>query len=162
MKQLPLFLMTCVISGSSLASELLAVAEKTVKDSGLTVLNKLNPQYIQKDLDGDGKNEIALFVEDQTSKKKGICIVESGSDSCVILGAGKKFYAGGDDFRWVDTWQLIPAGETWETTFEPNGDVLGERKVILENDSLKICVDEGGCGVITYKNGQYIWVHQAD
>ena len=162
MKKTQLIVLSYFIPSLLFASQLLPIAEKAAESANLVVLNKLEPRYILEDLNGDEKKDIALFVEDNKSKKKGICIFHSDSNKCLILGAGKKFYAGGDNFRWVDTWEIIPRGETWEATFKPDGDVLGERKVILDNKSVKICVVEGGCGVISYKKGKYIWVHQSD
>jgi hypothetical protein len=138
------------------------LAENALLKADLLVFNKLRPNKMVADLNGDGNNDIILFVESNKSKKKGLCILLSSSDSCMVIGAGKKFYAGGDDFRWVDHWEIIPPGETWETTFKPDGDIRGEKKVILKNKSIRLCVDEGGCGVVAFIGGEYIWVHQGD
>lgn len=156
-----LIILGCIVPGALLASQLLPVAEKAAETANLAISNKLEPSYIMEDLNGDGEKDITLFVEDKKSKKKGICIVHSTSSKCVILGAGKEFYAGGDNFMWVDTWEVIPAGESWERTFKKDGDILGDKKVFLKNKSIKICVEEGGCGVITFNDGEYIWIHQA-
>lgn len=161
-KKILLILLFWFVSGAPHASSLLMETKKATENANLVIVGELNPNQLVEDLNGDGKKDIVLFVEDKKTRKKGICILHSGSTKCVILGAGKEFYSGGDDFRWVDHWEIIPEGETWETTFNSDGDVLGEKKVILENKSIRLCVDEGGCGVITFNKGSYIWVHQGD
>lgn len=148
-----------LLSFSLHASELFT-SKKLLVNTNYTVLETLKPHHLVGDFNGDNKNDISFFIENKKTNKKGICIIHSGSNSCVILGAGIKFYAGGDNFRWVDTWETLPKGETWEATFTPENELLGEKKVHLLNSSIRICVEEGGCGVITYKKGKYHWVHQ--
>lgn len=129
---------------------------------GLVVLHELEPSLLSTDLNGDGKNDAVLFVKDRKTRKKGLCLVHNGSKECVVIGAGKKFSHVGDDFSWVSHWEIVPPGETWETTFKPDGDVLGQKRVVLDNAGVRLCVDEGGCGVISLRRGGYAWIHQAD
>ena len=65
-------------------------------------------------------------------------------------------------FNWVDYWALVEDRETSETTFKEDGDVLGGREVKLQNPSIFVARDEEGGGLITFRNGKYEWVHQAD
>ena len=151
-----------ILFSCSLHAGELLITKKSLINPNYTALETLKPQHLVDDFNGDNKKDISFFIKNKKTNKKGICIIHSGSNSCVILGAGIKFYAGGDDFSWVDTWETIPKGETWERTFTPENELLGEKKVHLLNASIRICVEEGGCGVITYRKGKYHWVHQGD
>ena len=157
-----LFTLGCLLPFSLYAGPLPPLAGEALGMANLLALNKLEPNYLVLDLNGDGTKDNVLFVEDRTTKKKGLCVLYSGSDQCMLIGAGKRFYAAGDDFRWVDYWEVASPGETWETTFTPDRDVFGEQKVNLANESVRVCADEGGCGVIAFRQGEYLWVHQGD
>lgn len=157
-----ILLLTFAFPSLIYAGDIQGNAEVIIEKSGLSISKKLNPIYLADDFNGDGKIDLVFYVVSKSNSKSGLCIVHSTTSECIVLGAGNKFHAGGDDFRWVDLWNVIPPGETWETTFKPDGDVLGTKKVILKNKSIELCVDESGCGVITYRNGAYVWVHHAD
>lgn len=162
MKKLFITIMLFLFAKDVYANDLSANLKKALANTGLTISSKLKPQHLSADFNGDGKTDTVVSVESKKSQKKGLCILHSGSTQCVIIGAGKEFYNGGDDFRWADTWEIIPAGIAFETTFAENGDIVGQKEVRLTNKSLELCVDEGGCYVITFKNGKYTWVHTGD
>lgn len=164
MKTLYITFVVFLLAGNSniYANDLPANLKKALADSGLKISSKLKPQHLSADFNGDGKIDTVVSVESKKNQKKGLCILHSGSTQCIIIGAGKEFYNGGDDFRWADTWEVIPAGIAFETTFAKNGDIAGQKEVRLINKSLELCVDEGGCYVITFKNGKYTWVHTGD
>lgn len=152
-----------VVFPSNLAAcESFALAMTAATESKLIVLDELQPQPLIGDFNGDGEADLALFVADRATKKHGVCMLHAGTSECVVLGAGHSFHAGGDDFRWVDQWEVLRKGETWETTFRADGDVSDAQKASVENVSVRVCADEGGCGVITFRNGRYHWVHQGD
>lgn len=157
-----LMLFVFVFPSNPAACESFALAMTAATESKLIVLDELQPQPLIGDFNGDGEADLALFVADRVTKKHGVCMLHAGSSECEVLGAGHSFHAGGDDFRWVDQWQVIRKGETWETTFRADGDVLGSRESSLENASIRLCAREGGCGGVTHRNGRYQWVHQAD
>jgi len=60
---------------------------------------------------------------------------------------------------WVNIWYRITEQEVYETTFDDN-EVLGERKVKLDNYGFYIGKDEAGGGVIGYVDGQLVYLHQ--
>ena len=122
------------------ATEIPKHAEIAIKKSGLEISKKLKPIYLSGDFNGDGKVDLVFYVVNKSDSKSGLCILHLSSSKCITLSAGATFYAGGDDFKWVDIWEIIPSGETWEMIFKPNVDVLGSRKVVLLNKSIKICV----------------------
>ncbi|SEF49201.1 hypothetical protein [Algoriphagus boritolerans] len=114
---------------------------------------------ITADFNGDGLLDKAIYKkENETS---GIIIIHGKTNDQVKIGFGKQF-AHMTDFNWVDYWELFEGTETSETTFKDDGDILGSKKVKLQNVSIFIGRHEEGGGLITFKNGNYEWIHQAD
>ncbi len=74
----------------------------------------------------------------------------------------RKTFAHLTDFNWIDYWGLMEDKETYETIFSEDGDILGTKEVVLQNPSIFVGIDEGGGGLITFKNGKYEWIYQAD
>lgn len=114
---------------------------------------------ITADFNGDGLLDKAIYKkENETS---GIIIIHGKTNDQVKIGFGKQF-AHMTDFNWVDYWELFEGTETSETTFKDDGDILGSKKVKLQNVSIFIGRHEEGGGLISFKNGNYEWIHQAD
>jgi hypothetical protein len=42
------------------------------------------------------------------------------------------------------------------------GEIIGEQEFVLANPSIYVRKAEVGGGVITFKDGKFRWVHQAD
>ncbi|MBL3656660.1 hypothetical protein [Fulvivirga sediminis] len=49
-----------------------------------------------------------------------------------------------------------------KTTFKENGDVLGEKKIKLENDAISIREEECSVGLLYFNGTEFIWIHQGD
>ena len=60
---------------------------------------------------------------------------------------------------WANIWYRITEQEIFETTFDDN-EILGERKVKLDNYGFFIGKDEAGGGVIGYVDGQLVYLRQ--
>lgn len=114
---------------------------------------------ITADFNGDGFLDKAIYKKD--NETSGIIIIHGKTNYQVKIGFGKLF-AHMTDFNWVDYWELFEDTETSETTFRDDGDILGSKKVRLQNVSIFIGRHEEGGGLITFKNGNYEWIHQAD
>src|SRR6059058_2446681 len=67
---------------------------------------RLNPFYLRGDFNGDGEIDVAVLVKQRSTGKVGIAIVYGGTNKVTILGAGTAIGNGGDDFEWMDTWQI--------------------------------------------------------
>jgi hypothetical protein len=116
---------------------------------------------ISIDLNGDGIADKAFYQkENETS---GIIIKHGKTNEEFRIGFGKKFSSCSDDFdcNWVDYWGLVEDKETIETTFNEDGDVSGTKEIKLQNPSIILGADEVGGGLITFKNGKYVWIHQS-
>lgn len=83
------------------------VAERAVKlnfDRKYDLSLHMNPFYLSVDFDNDRKIDIAVWVKERSTGKKGIAIFIKSQDIIHLIGAGKKFGYGSDDYSWVDTW----------------------------------------------------------
>lgn len=113
---------------------------------------------ITADFNGDGKIDQAIYKkENQTS---GIIITHGLTNEEVRIGFGEPF-AHLTEFNWVDFWGLINDIETYEIVIE-EAEIIGDRKVELDNPSIVLRKEEVGGGLITFKDGKYQWIHQAD
>ena len=114
---------------------------------------------IKADFNGDGFLDKAFYKkENETS---GIIIKHGKTNEEFRIGFGKNFSFWTDfECNWVDYWGLVEDRETSETTFTEDGEVLGSKQVILQNNSIVLGADEVGGGLITFINGQYVWIHQ--
>jgi len=138
-------------------------AEKFKAYSGKYVLSSyVKPQFLEADLSGDKKPDVAIVIERRVDKKKGILILFASTDKAFIAGAGDKFGKGGDDFEWANTWSIFKEKTTFETTFKPNGDVDSAKEVKLERPGIEIKEEEGAGGIIYFNGKEFIWIHQGD
>lgn len=112
---------------------------------------------ITADFNGDGIEDKACFKKE--NQHSGIIIKHGQTNEVVKIGFGKQF-AHMAEFDWVDYWGLVEDKTTSETTFSEDGDVLGSKDVKLQHPSIALGADEQGGGLITFKNGKYVWIHQ--
>src|SRR6478736_9823720 len=90
---------------------------------------RINPSYLEGDFNGDGRMDAAVLVKERSTGKLGIAIVHGSTDKVTILGAGIGVGNGGDDFEWMDSWQVYSktrAGHASDETSAPRlrGDAL--------------------------------------
>jgi hypothetical protein len=74
------------------------------------LVQKLQPSFYVGDFNGDGTSDVALLIKERTTAKVGIAIVKGGEGKIKIVGAGKSFGNGGDDFSWMDAWSIRHTG----------------------------------------------------
>lgn len=113
---------------------------------------------ISADFNGDDKVDQAIYVRENGTS--GIIIKHGQTEEEIKMGFGKTF-AHMTDFNWVDIWGLINDAKTYEIVIE-DGEVTGDRQIELVNPSIALRQEEAGGGIITFRNGKYEWVHQAD
>ena len=87
--------------------------------------------------------------------KRGILIVHIGADEYVVIGAGNRIGNGGDDFRWMDAWQVYPRGEVGQ-----GADPATPPRLI--GDALLAINTESASGVIYWSGSRYEWYQQGD
>lgn len=105
------------------------------------------------DFNGDGETDRAFFRT--TGRKKLLVIADKSGE--VVVGGQASFAKIGDDFSWASFWAL-----TADKALEEHLLKGAIRKHPLGSNSLVIQRDEVGGGVVTYKDGQYQWIHLTD
>lgn len=143
-----------------------------VKDKSETIDSLGQPSIVMKnfeqytlsdtitaDLDGDSISDQAYFRI--SSSKKTIIVKNGKTNKETRIGLDKSFKDMGSNFNWVDKWGTISDNEVYENVIR-NGEVIGGKKVKLTNKSLFVGKDDAGGGIITFKDGKFIWIHQAD
>lgn len=123
---------------------------------------QLLPSFLEEDFNGDGTNDIAVFVSKKSDEKQGVLFLFGKDDKMFISGAGNSFGPGGDDFKWADYWELFTESKTYETTFLDNGDIDGSREVSLKYPAISIREEEGSGGLIYFNGEKFTWIHQGD
>jgi hypothetical protein len=113
---------------------------------------------ISIDLNGNGISERIYFDNNDCPK---LIIEEKGKD-LISIGCGKVEYKGFPNaIGWVNLWGVVSDKETFEIIVEDG--VLVETKIVnLVRPSIYIGKDEGGSGIIAYRNGELYWLHQSD
>ena len=116
---------------------------------------RLNPFYLRGDFNGDGKIDVAVLVKQRSTGKSGIAIVHGGTSKVTILGAGTAVGNGGDDFEWMDTWQIYS-----KTSVASGGD--GKNAPHLRGDALLVGKSEAASALIYWNGKRYVWFQHGD
>ena len=116
---------------------------------------QLDPFYVRGDFNGDGKTDTAVLVKQRSTGKLGIAIIAGVTDKVTILGAGNAIGNGGDDFEWMDSWQVYSKDRTVREA--------GETSVPhLHGDALLVSKSEAASALIYWNGKRYVWLQQGD
>jgi hypothetical protein len=124
------------------------VAGPLAKDYDLSF--QLKPSYLRGDFNRDGKVDVAVLVKQRSTGKLGIAIIDGGTSQVTILGGGKIIGSGGDDFGWMDSWQVYSKMREDETPPRFRGDALLVGK------------SEAASALIYWNGKRYVWSQQGD
>ena len=113
----------------------------------------VNPFYQRGDFDGDGRADLAILVRDKVTGKIGILMLHRAGKA-VLLGAGRPFGNGGDDFEWIDQWSVEDGGSNARRRSGPSA---GEA-----SDALWVAKEGAASALIRYRNHRYVWRQQGD
>jgi hypothetical protein len=105
------------------------------------LFQKLQPSFYVGDFNGDGTSDVALLIEQKATAKIGIAIIEGGKQQTKIVGAGKSFGNGGDDFSWMDAWSIRHLGKV---------------------DRLYVAKSEAASALICWDGSKYKWQQEGD
>ena len=115
----------------------------------------LKPFYLRGDFNGDGKIDVAVLVKQHSTGKIGIAIVHGATDKVTILGAGTAIGNGGDDFEWMDSWQVYSKARA--------AHAAGESRVPrLRGDALLVEKSNAASALIYWNGKRYVWSQQGD
>ena len=116
---------------------------------------RINPSYLEGDFNGDGKMDVAVLVTERATGKSGIAIVHGTIGKMTILGAGSAIGNGGDDFEWMDSWQVYSKTRAIH--------VANETSVPrLRGDALLVEKSEAASALIYWDGKRYVWSQQGD
>jgi hypothetical protein len=120
--------------------------------NGVELSDGLNPFYQRGDFDGDGRADLAILVRARATGKIGILMLHRAGKP-VLLGAGRPFGNGGDDFAWIDQWSV----EDDAPQPRRSGPAAGEPA-----DALWVAKEGAASALIRYRNKRYVWRQQGD
>ena len=112
----------------------------------------MNPFYLHGDFNGDGKIDVAVLVKQPSTGKVGIAIINGASDKITILGTGTAIGNGGDDFEWMDSWEIYLKDRMVNGTSVPK----------LRGDALLVSKSEAASALIYWNGKRYVWLQQGD
>ena len=116
---------------------------------------RINPSHLEGDFNADGKMDVAVLVKERSTGKVGIAIVSGRTGKVTILGAGIGVGNGGDDFEWMDSWQVYSK--------TPAAHGISESGVErLRGDALLVETSEAASGLIYWNGKRYVWSQQGD
>ena len=107
------------------------------------------------DFNGDGKIDVAVLVKQRSTGKTGIAIIDGVTNMVTILGAGTAVGNGGDDFEWMDTWQIYS-----KTRVASGGG--GKNVPHLRGGALLVGKSEAASALIYWNGKRYVWLQQGD
>jgi hypothetical protein len=119
------------------------------------LVGRLNPFCQRADFDGDGKLDFAALVRQRASGKIGIVFVHRSSGRFYVVGAGRRFGNGGDDFEWMDAWVV------YDKTGVEGGVEEGPPRT-LKGDALLVVQTEAASAIIYWTGTEYRWYQQGD
>jgi hypothetical protein len=122
---------------------------------GYDVSFGVHPFYLRGDFNGDGKIDAAVLVKQRSTGKIGIAIVHDSAKKVTILGAGTAIGNGGDDFQWMDIWQVYSktrAAKDRAETKVPH----------VRGDALLVGKSEAASALIYWNGKRYVWFQHGD
>ena len=135
------------IQNQNIPPEIRLIFKSQKIDQEYKISFHLNPFYIRGDFNSDGKIDVAILIEELKSYKKGIAIVNLESLQVKVLGAGKNFGNGGDDFSWMNMWTVRSKQD------EKSG---------LQVESIFVAKAESASAEIKWKEDTYLWYQEGD
>lgn len=115
----------------------------------------LNPFTLRGRFDADSLADCAVTAIENRSGNRGILIVHRGDLSVHVVGAGTELGAGGDDFEWMDAWQV------YERAAVEQG-ATDDAPPALVGDALWVAKTESASGLIWWDGQRYRWYQQGD
>jgi hypothetical protein len=112
----------------------------------------MNPFYLHGDFNGDGKIDVAVLVKQRSTAKVGIAIINGASDKITILAAVTAIGNGGDNFEWMDSWEIYSKDRMANGTSVPK----------LRGDALLVSKSEAASALIYWNGKRYVWLQQGD
>lgn len=131
-----------------------ALSSNTERLSPYVLSAHINPYYLQGDFDGDGVLDTAVLLRERATGKAGVLIL-GGRGRVAVLGAGRPFGNGGDDFRWMNAWYVYPRAPV-------RRGADGGDPPTLRGDALMLVQTESASALVHWAENEYVWYQQGD
>ncbi len=136
--------------------------KNTELDSLYEISNKIHPNYLKADFDGDGKDDIVYLIKEKQSGKIGLIFLHQ-NNLVYVIAAGNEFNSQWDEMNWLAIFELDNNKVQYEMLIdEETSDIIGDKEVIIPNIGIRIREDEGSGGLLYFEKGEYKYLHQGD
>jgi hypothetical protein len=165
-----LIITLATISFNAGAQNLPAWAQKSFKHLKLDEKYELGawmqPVNLEADFNGDGIPDIATLIIEKKTKKRGLLILNNGSNEYAIFGAGVNAGNESDDYDWANGWEISNQKKVYETILDDQYNTVDQIKHHLKRTALYIYhldgADKGSGGIIYWNRKKYIWLQQGE
>jgi hypothetical protein len=123
--------------------------DESLGADSLDVFTGLDPHFQRGRFDDDTLPDVALLVVAKASGKRGIAFIHAADSSVHVIGAGRDFGNGGDDFECVGVWRI--ESRTARPDITPAGREL-----------LFIGKPESAGAMIWWNGRVYVWTQHGD
>ncbi len=111
------------------------------------VIGKVNPFYLEEDLNGDDLSDIVFWVKLKAGRQEGLAILHRGNNDLYIVGAGKDMGMG-SDISWSNRWFVYR--DQWVYNFNDK-----KKKFMLPHPGIEIVQSEKTSVVIYWDKRRY-------
>jgi hypothetical protein len=116
---------------------------------------KLYPQYLKGDFNGDGKQDYAIQLRQRAEGKFGIAFfqgkrTQAKPAAVFIAGAGKPVANSSGDFDWVEIWSLYSKAQAYR-------EIQSATLPRFWGDVLKLQTKKGKAGFLYWTGTGYAW-----
>ena len=146
---------TVSAQSDSIPKSVTEVFKSTGLDKLYDFFSALKPLYLTGDFDGDGKPDIAILVKQKSSGKIGIAVCHSSTNKVFFIGAGTEVGNGGDNFDWMDIWNVTPKATAARKVGKPT-------PALMKGDALHVEKSESASALIYWNGRRYLWRQQGD
>ena len=146
----------------SLPDWVMYITEQIKTERAVCVDGTLNPFYLEADFNGDSVFDIALFVKEKATNKKGILIIHGQSFKTYLIGAGGNFAHVGDNFKFLEIWKIYRENDVALTVFSEDGDIEGNNIIKIDLPAIMVASSESSSNLIIWEKNKYVWLHTGD
>lgn len=114
-----------------------------------SIYTRINPFFLSGDFNGDGRNDVAIWVTNSRTRQRGIVILHQGAGVAAVIGAGVALSKGMEDYSVFDMWTVIPKGAVLDAVFD------GQEKRTLTGDALEVTKSDASSHAVYWDGAKY-------